>query len=334
MAQLSAVYDSVDGANSNREDFHNIITRLTPTKTPLISNIGETDVTATNPKYQTDALPLPNENAERPEGDTYTFEAVAPTKQISSQTQIFSERFHVTRTQEDVNKAGKKSEKNEQRAKAMQKMKIDIEVATLSNRASVGGTTRVMAGLRAWTETNDDMGATGASGGYNDGTGQVVAATNGTQREFTKTILDNVKQQTHISGGDANILMVSPRVKRVFSSFMSDPAVAQQRRDANKDEQATIVGAADIYIGDFGPISVISNVQMARDPASTIARNAFLIDKSKLKMGWLHKVQEDKKVAHTGDAEPCVLNAEVTLLNYAESAHGVAADLFGLSPSS
>ena len=51
---------------------------------------------------------------------------------------------------------------------------------------------RKMAGLAAWLETNTDRGTGGADGGYNEGTGFVVAATDGTQRAFARGQLDGV----------------------------------------------------------------------------------------------------------------------------------------------
>ena len=99
----------------------------------------------------------------------------------------------------------------------------------LSNNASVAGSTTVArrsGGFRAWLASNDDLGAGGSSGGFNSGTGVVDAATNGTQRTFTKTLLDNAIEATYKSGGNPTVLMLAPYAKRVFSTFMSDANVA------------------------------------------------------------------------------------------------------------
>jgi hypothetical protein len=329
MAQLSAVYDTTDGANSNREDLHDIITNLTPDETPLYSNIGDRSVKAINPEWQVDSLRAPKANAARPEGDEYTFEDVAATDRMKNATQIFSERFRVTQTQETVDKAGKKSEVAYQKVKAGKHIRIDMEVAFLSNQASSFGTTRTLGGLRAYTKTNANMGATGAAGGYNSGTGVIDAATDGTQRAFSKAIMDNLIEGVYTSGGNPKMLMVSPYIKRVFSSFMSDANVAQQRTQTKGASATTIIGAADAYLSDFGLIEVVPNRQMSRLPA--LARNAFLIDPSMLKKGWLRKIKEDTDIARTGDADPYVVNGEVTLINLNEEGIGVAADLFGVN---
>jgi hypothetical protein len=114
----------------------------------------------------------------------------------------------------------------------------------------------------------------------------------------------------------------------VFSTFMSDSNVAPQRYET-PNGQTTIVAAADMYLSDFGPVSVVPNRQMARAGA-TIARNAFLIDPRMVSLGVFDDIQLEKP-AKTGDAEKRVLVTEYTLLVNNEAAHGVAADIFGLT---
>jgi len=128
------------------------------------------------------------------------------------------------------------------------------------------------------------------------------------------------------------VLMVSPYVKTVFSTFMADSNVAPQRYETPKGDQTTIVAAADTYLSDFGKITTVVNRQMARAGAA-VARNAFLIDPRMVSLGVFDDIQIQKP-AKTGDAEKRVLNVEYTLLVNNEAAHGVAADLFGLTASS
>lgn len=234
-----------------------------------------------------------------------------------------------------MKKAGKTSDVSYERAKKGRELKIDMEVMMLSNQASQAGSdaiARRSAGLRAWIATNDSMGSGGASGGYNSGTGAVDAATNGTQRTFTKTILDGLIEGTYNAGGNPDLLMVSPYVKRVFSTFMSDANVAPQRMTTSATKQATIVGAADSYLSDYGLIDVVPNRQMIRSPS--LARNAFLLETDKIKKGWLAKIQEVDDIAKVSDGIPKVMLAEMTLMVTNEAALGVAADLFGTTASS
>lgn len=255
---------------------------------------------------------------------------------MGNYTQISDKKIIISRTQDKTSKAGRKSELAREIAKKGVELRIDMEGIVLSNQASSAGTgngatNRKLGGMRAWLATNDNMNS-GTSGGFNSGTGVVDAATNGSQRAFTKTILDSVILSTYNAGGSPKTLMLSPYAKTVFSTFMSDTNVALQRFAANGKGQTTIVAAADMYLSDFGTISVVPNRQMARAGAA-VARNAFLVDPKMVSLGVFDDISLEKP-AKTGDAEKRVLVTEYTLLVNNEAAHGVAADLYGLSSNS
>lgn len=286
-------------------------------------------------EWQTDTLASPDTSNNQPEGNDWSYQAITATTRVGNYTQISDKRIIVSRTQDRTSKAGRKSELAREVAKKGVELRTDMEVICLSNQASTAGTgngatNRKLGGLRAWLASNDDLGATGSSGGFNSSTSVVDAATNGTQRAFTKALMDSVILSTYNAGGNPNTLMVSPYVKTVFSRFMDDADVVPLRKEIKKG-QATIIAAADMYQSDFGLISVIPNRQMARAGA-TIARNAFLIDPKMVALGVFDDIQLVKP-AKTGDAEKRVLVTEYTLLVNNEAAHGVVADLYGLTAS-
>lgn len=336
MAQVANTFETYD-AVGNREELADKIYQITPEETPFVSMIGRKSVASVHPEWQTDTLASPDTNNNQPEGNDWTYGAITPTVRVGNYTQISDKRIVISRTQEDTSKAGRKSEMAREIAKKGVELRIDQEVILLSNQASSAGsgnaaTNRKLGGFRAWLSTNDNMDGGGSSGGFNQGTGVVDAATNGTQRAFTKTILDGIILSTYNAGGNPTTLMVSPYVKTVFSGFMSDTDVAEQRYAAPKSGQTRIVAAADMYLSDFGEIAVVPNRQMARAGA-TIARNAFLIDPKMVTMGVFHPISVERP-AKTGDSEKRVLVTEYTLLVQNEAAHGVAADLYGISASS
>lgn len=336
MSQVANTYETYD-ATGNREELADRIYQITPEETPFLSLIGRKPVSSTHPEWQTDTLASPDTDNNQPEGNDWSFEAISPTTRVGNYTQISDKKIIISRTQDRTSKAGRKSELAREIAKKGVELRTDMEVIALSNQASSAGsgngaTNRKLGGFRAWLATNDSLGATGASGGFNSGTSVVDAATNGNQRAFTKTILDAVILSAYNAGGSPKTLMLSPYAKTVFSTFMSDSNVAAQRFQANSKGQTTIVAAADMYLSDFGTISVVPNRQMARAGAS-IARNAFLIDPRMVSLGVFDDIQLVKP-AKTGDAEKRVLVTEYTLLVNNEAAHGVAADIYGMTASS
>lgn len=288
---------------------------------------------STHPEWQIDTLGAVDTSNNQPEGNEWDFDAITPTTRVGNYTQISDKKLIISRTQDKTSKAGRKSELARDVAKKGVELRIDMETICLSNQASSAGsgngaTNRTTGGFRAWLATNDNMNS-GTSGGFNTSTSVVDAATNGTQRAFTKAILDSVILSTYNAGGMPKVLMMSPYVKTVFSTFMSDTNVALQRFAADGSGQTTIVAAADTYLSDFGKITTVVNRQMARAGAA-VARNAFLIDPRMVRLGVFDDIQIQKP-AKTGDAEKRVLNVEYTLLVNNEAAHGVAADLFGLT---
>jgi hypothetical protein len=334
MAQVNNTHDTFDAVGA-REDLSDLIAIVTPEETPFYSMISDASASAVKTEWQTDSLATPVLTNYHVQGDSYAFDAVSPTVRVGNYCQIMKKEFIIAGTVEAVNLAGRKSERARQKVKHGQELKTDIEATFLSNQASVAGSASIetkMGGLRAWIATNDSLGGSGSSGGYNSSTGVVDAAVNGTQRTFTKTLLDDTIQATYVAGGSPDVMMCSPYVKRVFSTFMSDANVSAFRTPLTGKSQGTIVGAADAYLSDFGLIDVVPNRQMARVGA-TIARNAFLIDRSKVKKAWLRKIKE-KDVAVTSDGEPCVLLGELTLKVDNEAALGVVADLYGMTASS
>ena len=309
---------------------------ITPEETPFLSLIGRKPVASTHPEWQTDTLASPDTANNQPEGNDWTFDAIVATARVGNYTQISDKKIIISRTQDRTSKAGRKSELAREVGKKGVELRIDMEAIALGNQASTAGsgngaTNRKFGAMRAWLATNDTLGAGGASGGFNTSTSVVDAATNGTQRAFTKAILDATILSTYNAGGSPKTLMVSPYVKTVFSTFMSDANVAPQRYETPMKGQTTIVAAADMYLSDFGPVSVVPNRQMARAGA-TVARNAFLIDPRMVSLGVFDDISIEKP-AKTGDAEKRVLVTEYTLLLSNEAAHGVAADLFGLTSS-
>lgn len=312
-----------------------MITRLE--ETPFLSAIGTEKVTGVKPEWQVDELAAPNPSNNVPEGNSWSANATTPTTRVGNYCQISEKVLTVSGTQEVVAKAGRKSELARETAKKGVELKTDQEIILLSNQASSAGsgngaTNRTLGGARAWIATNDELGSGGASGGFNSSTNVVDAATNGTQRAFTKALLDTNIRNVYNAGGNPRMIMLSPYNKGVFSGFMADSSVANQRYETPKNSQTTIVAAADTYLSDFGTLTVVPNRQMARAGAAC-CRNVFLFDLTMLKQGVLRPIDR-KSPEQTADAEMRVLNTEYTLIVKNEKAHGVIADTYGFTASS
>jgi len=318
-------------AVGNREELSDVVSRITPEDTPIYSMIPKGKCESVHPEWETDELAAPAENIQ-PEGNEYNFGAITPPERLGNYTQIMRKTWIISGTQEVVSEAGNVQKRKYQKLKKGVEVRKDVELAIVTNNASVGGATREFGGLPTWIETNANRDAGGSNGGFNSGTGLTVAATNGTQRAFTKVILDDVMKQGYEEGANFKVVSVSPYVKSVFVTFMSDTNVASFRYAANSGKGNSIVANADMYEGPFGKVTIMPNRVQAASAA--VARNAFFIDTEFMEFMWLRKIQEDKDVAKTGDADKGVIIGEGTLKVKNERGLGVAADLYGLTASS
>lgn len=297
-----------------REDLSNVIYDISPEETPFISNIGRENVKNTYYEWQTDSLAAASGSNAALEGDDISsFDAVTPTTRLGNYTQISRKTVVISGTLDAVDKAGRKSELTYQLAKMGKELKRDMESALLANQSPVAGNTttaRRTAGLPAFIKTNTSFGTGGAD------TAGIAARTDGTQRAFTETLLKGVLAKVWESGGDAKMLMVGSFNKQAASGFSG---IATQYRDVPAGQQAQIVGAADVYVSDFGTISIVPNrFQRARD--------GLIIDPEYASMAVLRPIQQEE-LAKTGDAEKRLMLVEYGLKVGNEAAHGIVADL-------
>jgi hypothetical protein len=127
--------------------------------------------------------------------------------------------------------------------------------------------------------------------------------------------------EVYTAGGSPKVLMVNPAHKQLVSAFAG---IAAQRYMAPSDQPTTIIGAADVYMSDFGTISVVPNRFMNSDNAGN--ETAFIVDPDMAAVSFLRPF-ETIELAKTGDAEKTQLLCELTLEVKNQAAHGIIADL-------
>jgi len=301
-----------------REDLSNVIYNISPEETPFISNISRENVKNTYFEWQTDALDAASSSNAALEGDDISsFSAVTPTARVGNYTQISRKDVIISGTLESVDKAGRRSELTYQLAKMGASLKRDMESSLLANQAAVAGNTttaRRTAGLPAWLTSNTDFGTGGADPTV--GSTPTAARTDGTQRAFTETLLKNVIAEVWTSGGTPKMLMVGAFNKQAASAFSG---IATKFRDVPAGQQAQIIGAADVYVSDFGTVNIVPNrFQRARD--------AFVVDPEYASLAILRPIQQ-MELAKTGDAEKRLMLVEYGLKVSNQAAHGIVADL-------
>lgn len=307
MAAPTNTYTST-AAVGNREDLADVIYRISPTETPLLSLAERVSADNTLHEWQTQALATPADNAQT-EGDDATADAAIPTVRLGNRTQIARKTARVSGTQQEVNTAGRKKELAYQVSLKALEMKRDMEFGLTQNNVSATAPRRSR-GMVGWMDAaNVDAGAGYVAPNYVTN----VAQTDGTQRAFTESQLKNVAQKIFTSGGNPNTLMLGPSQKQTFSTFLGNST----RFDEGEDKK--VVAATDIYVTDFGALKAIPNrIQRPRD--------AFVIENEKVAVAYLRPIQKTP-LAKTGDSDAVMILAEYCLENRAPLAHGGVLDL-------
>lgn len=316
-------------AKLNREELSDVVDLTQRSDTPIYSMIENSSAASVFPEWGVEELDAPGQNIQS-EGRDYAFSTAGPNTRYGNHTQIMEKEGKFSNTQEAVANAGNSEKINREKVLKGIALKTDVEFSLVAANPSLGGADRQSGSLSTWAETNVSRGATGANGGYDDATKVTVAPTDGTQRAFTKTLLDDLLQSAFSSGAKLNHMFFSPYNKRVFAGFMSDANVAPFRYAA-KAGKNTLVADAEVYLGPLGTVYAHPNFVMGAN--ATNARNVFVLDTKKIKWAWLRKVQEDKELAKTGDYKRFVLQGEGTAKVLNEKAVGVIADVFGLTAS-
>ena len=297
-----------------REELSNVIKNISPEDTPFQSNIRSESVSNTYFEFQTDELSAAAANAQLDGDDIATFSAVTPSVRLGNYTQIMRKDFVLADNLEVINSAGRKSEIAYQLAKVGSELKRDVEYNLLSNQGQAAGSTTVARktrGLPSWISTNVSKGTSGANA-----TAATAARTDGTQRAMTEAMLKTVVQSMWNEGGKPKMVMVGPHVKTVISGFSG---IAGQRFNVDDNKPGTIIGAADIYVSDFGNLEIVPNrFQRARD--------AFVLDPELCSVATLRPMKQ-VKLAKTGDAEKRMVLCEVGLKVDQEAGLGLIADL-------
>ena len=314
MAIVSNTFTSFD-SKGIREELSNVINSISPEEVPLQSNIGSKNVSNTYFEWQSDSLAAVSTTAVIDGDDVASFDATSATTRLGNYTQILRRTVIVADNLGAQDAAGRNDEFAYQIAKRGRELKRDLEATLCLNNAKVAGnssTARETAGLGAWIATNDVFGTGGASP-TGDGSD---ARTDGTQADFTETMLKSAMQAAYTAGGQPTILMVGPFNKTQVSGFAG---IAQQRYQAPSNAPTTIIGAADVYLSDFGTLQVVPN-RFQRE------RDAFLLDPEYAAVAYLRPIQK-VDLAKTGDASKAMLLVEAGLEVGTEAAHAGIFDL-------
>ena len=314
-ANTNETYD----VSTIREDLSEALASITPTETIFMSSIGTRNVD--NTYFEWSEVDLAAAGANRQiEGDV-GLSNTAPTNAVrkGNYTQISAKVVEVSSTNQAVNGVANAQTVAKQVAYKLSELKRDMEKMLLDNvaaSAGASGTARQTAGLPAFLTTNDERG-TGGANGTTSGTGSAgsvnAAATDGTARPITETLLKSVIAKCWDEGAEPSIVLCGSSQKQTISGFTGN-ATKFQEVDGKK-----LTAAVDIYISDFGDVQIVP----ARHVRTT---DVFVLDPSYAEVAYLQTAKQEP-LAKTGLSERRLISCEYGLQVTSEKAHGIVADV-------
>lgn len=313
-ANTNQTYD----VSTIREDLSDALASISPTETIFMSSIGTRNVENTYFEWSEVDLAAAADNR-AVEGDAATNSAPTNAVRKGNYTQISTKTVEVSSTNQAVNGVADAQTVAKQVAYKLSEMKRDMEKMLLDNVAASAGsasTARQTAGLPAFLTTNTARG-TGGADGTTSGSGSAgypdAAATDGTQRAITETLLKGVIADCWDEGAEPSVVLCGSAQKQTISTFTGN---ATRYKEA---EDSKLNAAIDVYISDFGELQIV--------PARHIrSRDVFVLDPNYAAVAYLQTAKQEP-LAKNGLSERRLISAEYGLQVTSEKAHGVIADV-------
>ncbi|TFU06164.1 hypothetical protein EUV02_03900 [Polymorphobacter arshaanensis] len=277
----SATYTTFD-AVGRVEDVSDIITNITPSKTPFLTAIGSDTTKNVEFKWQEDRLRASAANAKK-EGADATVSARAATLMRKNVTQILSDTFKISDTQDTVKQYGRARETAYQTVKVGKELKLDLERAYVSPQTMVDAvdedTARVTAGALAQIHADVTVDALGAG--------------------LTEDAIMDATEASANAGGTPDILMIRMKDAKLVAAFSGN---ATRTRDVSETPNK-IVNSIDVYVTPYAELKVVKNLEM------NAFEHALGLDAEM----WADVVLRGYKreaLAKTGDAETTMIVTE------------------------
>ena len=258
------------------------------------------------------------------EGADASFGTLDPTVELGNICQISAKYVQISGTLEVIKKYGRKSELAYKLMKAGKELKRDMEFAAVQNQASSfggKGTVRSSAGLESWISGNRILARNNGAANTTGTTPGFLAAgtpapTDGTQATFIESDLTSALQAAWTDGGEPTTILMSSTNKQRFSAFAG---IATKFQDVNRGKQATVTGAADMYVSDYGN-HMVKLDRFMRD------RAVLCVDPEYVGIATLRPIQK-QELAKTGDSENWMVLCEWTLVVQNPDAHAKVQDV-------
>jgi hypothetical protein len=278
-------YTTYDLGTVNREDLLDVITMISPVETPFFSTVAKGKATNTLHEWPTDELAAATTNAHIEGADASGWSSNDRSR-LNNRTQIFTNPFAVTTTQEEVDTAGIKSEKAYQATKKMKEHKRDIEFALFNNAAAqvAGGATtaRKMGAIQGFV-SGANVNGTPASPDH------IVNVAAGANQKIVEDDINDALEASWDEGGAIDTVLCSAKIKRRISGFTlvdlgtaggATLGITQNQQDLRSfnNGDRRLSKRIDIYEGDFGTVKIVPDRYIPTNTGGGSSTDVYLLE--------------------------------------------------------
>ena len=228
-----------------KENISDIISNISPRKTPFQSSIGSEKVHQPIFQWQEDSLRSVSATTAI-EGADASEITVSPTTMRSNYTAIFSEAVKVSGTVQSTQAYGRAKELAYQMAKSGAALKRDVEHAFVGTAASANAGAAATARVTASYHAQVTGFGTSTFAAQSGNVWYMNTATN-----LTETVLVSAIQSAFTAGGDPTRILVTPSNSIILAAF----AVASNKYrtiQSGTDGEQKLVNAVNLYVSPFG----------------------------------------------------------------------------------
>lgn len=235
-----------------KEDISDVITLISPTKTPFTSLVKESKIHNTIFQWQEDSLASPNLSNAQIDGFVATDATPIPTVMRNNVTQILAKTVNVAETTDAVSRYGRAKEIAYQLSKYSAEVKRDLEAIYLSGQTTVAGSDSLARTFNSFQAQVDSS---------------LLVKTGGAAVTMTEGVLMNTLQALYINGVDPSVIMVAPNEAITISNYAASGVGRYRTLDTGSSKsQSTIVNVIDLYVSPYGEVKVILNrLQLGTD---------------------------------------------------------------------
>jgi hypothetical protein len=225
-----------------KEDVSDIISNISPTKTPFTSMTGQDKIHNTLFQWQEDSLAAVNLSNAAVQGADATDATLVATVMRSNYTQILQKTIKVAETTDAVATYGRAKETAYQLAKASAEVKRDLEGIMLNSGTKAAGSSSVASTFDSYQAQIDagNLFVTGSS-----------------STAMTEAKLLTALQGLYGLGVDPSILMIPPGEAVNIASYAA--ASGRYRTIPTGGQDKKLVNVVDLYVSPFGEVKVVLN---------------------------------------------------------------------------